>query len=131
MHVIDKIKVLNMHFLHIMKREVLWSQTKFLFVMDAEVGAPLENGEGIMVLDHEGAHYVVDALISNELYRSHVFAPEINWYLKQTQASHNEKNEILKKLYEMRFIRYTYAPKKMYAVTVDRTVLMIGEIEGL
>ena len=105
------------------------SQIKFLFVMDAEVGAPLENGEGIMVLDHEGAHYVVDALISNELYRSHVFAPEINWYLKQTQASHNEKNEILKKLYEMRFIRYTYAPKKMYAVTVDRTVLMIGESE--
>ncbi|KIM09823.1 MAG: hypothetical protein KU29_00765 [Sulfurovum sp. FS06-10] len=105
------------------------SQIKFLFVMDAEVGAPLENGEGIMVLDHEGAHYVTDALISNEMYRSHVFAPEINWYLIQTQAEHNEKNEMLKKLYEMRFIRYTHAPKKMHAVTVDRTVLMIGESE--
>ena len=105
------------------------SQIKFLFVMDAEVGAPLENGEGIMVLDHEGAHYVTNALISNELYRSHVFAPEINWYLKQTLADDNEKNEILKKLYEMRLIRYNHAPKKTYAVTVDRTVLFIGESE--
>ena len=105
------------------------SEIKFLFVMDAEVGAPLENGEGIMVLDHEGAHYVVDALISNEMYRSRVFAPEINWYLKQTQAEHEERKEILKKLYEMRFIRYTHAPKKSYAVTVDRSVMMIGESE--
>ena len=105
------------------------SQIKFLFVMDAEVGTPLENGEGIMVLDHEGAHYVVDALISNELYRSRVFAPEINWYLKQTQSEHEERKEILKKLYEMRFIRYTHAPKKSYAVTVDRSVMMIGESE--
>lgn len=105
------------------------SEIKFLFVMDAEVGAPLENGEGIMVLDHEGAHYVVDALISNEMYRSRVFAPEINWYLKQTQAEHEERKEILKKLYEMRFIRYSHAPKKSYAVTVDRSVMMIGASE--
>ena len=105
------------------------SEIKFLFVMDAEVGAPLENGEGIMVLYHEGAHYVVDALISNEMYRSRVFAPEINWYLKQTQAEHEERKEILKKLYEMRFIRYTHAPKKSYAVTVDRSVMMIGASE--
>lgn len=105
------------------------SEIKFLFVMDAEVGAPLENGEGIMVLDHEGAHYVTDALISNELYRSHVFAPEINWYLKQTQAEQDEKKEVLKKLYEMRFIRYTHAPKKRYTVTVDRSLLIVGESE--
>lgn len=97
--------------------------------MDAEVGAPLENGEGIMVLDHEGAHYVTDALISNELYRSRVFAPEINWYLKQTQAEQEEKKEVLKKLYEMRFIRYTHAPKKKHSVTINRTVMVIGQGE--
>ena len=105
------------------------SEIKFLFVTDSEVGAPIENGEGIFVLDPEGAHYVVDALISNELHRSHVFAPEINWYLRQTSADKEEKKEILKKLYEMRYVRYTHAPKKVYAINVNRTVMIIGESE--
>lgn len=117
-----------MHGVHGVKRGCM-SEITFLFVSDSEVGAPIENGEGIYVLDPEGAHYVVDALISNELHHSHVFAPEINWYLKQTVAEHDEKKEILKKFYEMRLIRYNHAPKKVYALNIDRTVMIIGESE--
>lgn len=105
------------------------SEITFLFVSDSEVGAPLENGEGVMVLDPEGAHYVTDALICNELYRSKVFAPEINWYLKQTVAEKEEKKEVLKQLYAMRLVRYNHAPKKVYALNIDRTVMIIGESE--
>ncbi len=81
-----------------------------------------------MVLDPEGAHYA-DALISNELHESKVFAPEINWYVKHSTADREELKEVLKKLYEMRFIRYTHAPKKTYTLTIDRSVMMIGESE--
>ncbi len=104
------------------------SQIKFLFISNPEIGAPIDNGEGIMVLDPEGAHYA-NALISNELHESKIFAPEINWYVKHSSENREDLKEVLKKLYEMRFIRYTHAPKKTYALTIDRSVMMIGESE--
>lgn len=104
------------------------SQLKYLFITDPEVGTPIYNGEGIMVLDPEGAHYA-NALIANEPHRGEVFAPEINWYLKNTQAGQEEQKEILKKLYEMRFIRYEHSPKKSNTLIINRSVLIIGESE--
>ena len=104
------------------------SEIKFLFVVDSDVGSPIDNGEGIVVVGVEGAYYVT-AQISNECHRSEVYAPEINWYLKQTCADKEEKKEILKKLYEMRYVRYTHAPKKVYAINVNRTVMIVGESE--
>jgi len=104
------------------------NQIKFLFVADSDIGSPLDNGEGISVLGVESACYVT-ALISNELYRSDVYAPEVNWYVKNALATKEEQKEVLKKLYEMRFIRYTHAPKKTYTLTIDRSVMVIGESE--
>ncbi len=104
------------------------SEIKFLFVADSDIGSPLDNGEGISVLGVESACYVT-ALISNELYRSDVYAPEVNWYVKNTFAPKEEQKEVLKKLYEMRFIRYTHAPKKTYTLTIDRSVMIIGQSE--
>ena len=79
------------------------SQIKFLLITGPEIEVPLENGEGIMVMDPEGAHYA-SALISNEPFQSKVFAPEINWYLKHTQADKEEQKRVLKLLYEIRAI---------------------------
>lgn len=104
------------------------SEIKFLFVMDTDVGSPIDNGEGITVLGVESAGYVT-AQISNELYRSEVYAPEVNWYLKQTCAQKEEQKEVLKQLYAMRFIRYEHAPKTTYTVVVDRSVMIVGESE--
>jgi len=104
------------------------SEIKFLFVADTDVGSPLGNGEGISVLGVESACYVT-ALISNELYRSDVYASEVNWYVKHAQANKEEQKEVIKKLYEMRFIRYNLAPKKSSSLTIDRSVMMIGESE--
>jgi len=102
------------------------SEIKFLFVADSDMGSPLDNGEGISVLGVESACYV-SALISNELYRSDVYAPEVNWYVKNTLSPKEEQKEVLKKLYDMRFIRYTHAPKKSHTLTIDRSVMMTGE----
>lgn len=83
------------------------SKIKFLFITDPEIETPLENGEGIMVMDPEGARYVT-AWISNAIYQSEIFAPEINWYLKHTEASNEEKRAILKILYEMRAMKHAH-----------------------
>lgn len=104
------------------------SEIKFLFVVDTDVGSPIDNGEGISVLGIESASYVT-SLISNEMYRSDIYAPEMNWYVKHTQAPKEEQKEVLKKLYEMRFIRHTHAPKKAQTLSIDRSVMMIGESE--
>ena len=104
------------------------SEIKFLFVMDTDVGSPIDNGEGITVLGVESAGYVT-AQISNELYRSDVYAPEINWYVRRTSAPREEQKEVLKQLYAMRSIRYEHAPKKTYTIVVDRSVMMVGESE--
>ncbi|MDD3324843.1 MAG: 4Fe-4S dicluster domain-containing protein [Sulfurospirillaceae bacterium] len=104
------------------------SQIRYLFVSDPEIGAPIENGEGIMVLDPEGANYA-DALISNEIHQSLVFAPEVNWYVKHTKAQPKEQKEVLKKLYEMRFIRHKYSPKESHNLVIGRSVMVIGDGE--
>jgi ferredoxin len=104
------------------------SEIKFLFVMDTDVGSPIDNGEGITVLGVESAGYVT-AQISNELYRSEVYAPEVNWYVRYTCAPKEEQKEVLKQLYAMRAIRYEHAPKKTYTIVVDRSVMIVGESE--
>lgn len=105
------------------------SEIKYLYVSDtAESEPPLQNGEGIMVIDAEGAYYI-NALISNELYNSDIYAPEINWYLKHTQADVDEKKDVFKKLYEIRYLRYKNAVIKKHSLDIDRNIAVIGDKE--
>lgn len=105
------------------------SQIKYLYISDtADTEPPLENGEGVMVIDAEGAYYI-SALISNELYNSDIYAPEINWYLKYTQADKDEKKEIFKILYEIRYIRHLHTVSKKDSLDVGRNIAIIGDGE--
>jgi ferredoxin len=105
------------------------SEIRYLYISDtAESEPPLQNGEGIMVIDAEGAYYI-SALISNELYNSDIYAPEINWYLKHTQADAEEKKDVFKKLYEIRYLRYKHTLIKKHSLEIERSVAIIGEKE--
>lgn len=105
------------------------SQIKFLYISDtADSEPPLENGEGIMVIDAEGAYYIT-SLICNELYNGEIYAPEINWYLKNTLEESEAKKEIFKALYEIRYIRHLNTSVKKYSLDVERSVAIIGEGE--
>lgn len=105
------------------------SQIKYLYISDtAESEPPVQNGEGIMVIDAEGAYYIT-ALISNELYNSDIYAPEINWYLRYTQEQSEAKKEIFKALYEIRYIRHKNSFVKKHSLDVQRSVAIIGEGE--
>lgn len=105
------------------------NEIKFLYISDtANVEAPLENGEGIMVIDAEGSYYV-DAWISNEIHCSKIFAPEINWYLQHTQSDSEEKKNVLKNLYKIREIRHSLSAAKEHREGVDRNIVIIGDEE--
>lgn len=69
------------------------------------------------------------AVISNHSQNCDIYAPEINWYLKNSIASAQIKVENLKRMYLSRMSRYEYGTDRDFCVPTPSTLLLIGEGE--
>ncbi|NPA87337.1 MAG: 4Fe-4S dicluster domain-containing protein [Epsilonproteobacteria bacterium] len=72
----------------------------------------------------------VKAIISNsKVIDSQIYAPEIDFYLKNTKDSTLEKIEALKKLYKIRSIKFDNAKYNEYSKQIGNRLLIIGDKE--
>lgn len=66
------------------------------------------------------------ALIANTKENSEIYAPEIDWYLSNSQASDEVKLENINRLFQTRLSIYDNAPYKEYSIEVPNTLAIIG-----
>ncbi|EDM24546.1 4Fe-4S dicluster domain-containing protein [Caminibacter mediatlanticus] len=71
-------------------------------------------------------------LICNKnLPNAEIYAPEIDFYLKNSEDSTFEKIQNINKLYEIRGIKLDFAKYNEYAKEIDNTLLVIGSKEEI
>lgn len=75
-------------------------------------------------------HSSAQTLVSNEKETAPLFAPEINWYLKNSLDSKEEKLKTLSLLYEARAIKFDHALHQDYEESVSPSLLVIGESQS-
>lgn len=66
------------------------------------------------------------AIISNKKQNCDIYAPEIDWYLKISQAEDEIKLENIDRFFQTRLSIYDHAPFKEYEVQVNSSLLLIG-----
>ncbi|PAF48649.1 hypothetical protein BKH41_05095 [Helicobacter sp. 12S02232-10] len=67
------------------------------------------------------------AIVSNNPKNCDIYAPEINWYLKNSKAPLEIKAQNLKRMYFSRMSRYEYGSDKDFYTKVSPTLLIIGK----
>lgn len=67
-----------------------------------------------------------EAIISNTKENCEVYAPEIDWYLSNSQASDEIKLDNIYRLFQTRLSIYDNAPYKEYHIEVPNTLAIIG-----
>ncbi|PAF52203.1 4Fe-4S binding protein [Helicobacter sp. 13S00477-4] len=97
---------------------------EFLFVNDPNFKLQIQGQEDwLMISDSPNFH----ATISNHPFNCDIYAPEINWYLKNSQASIQIKIQNIKRMYFSRMSRYDYGTERDFMTHVNPTLLIIGE----
>ncbi|PAF43826.1 4Fe-4S dicluster domain-containing protein [Helicobacter sp. 11S03491-1] len=69
------------------------------------------------------------AVVSNYSSNCDIYAPEINWYLKNSKASPEIKAQNIKRMYYSRMARYEYGTDRDFSTPTPPTLLIIGENE--
>lgn len=67
------------------------------------------------------------AVVSNHSQGCDIYAPEIDWYLKNSIASAQVKVQNLKRMYLSRMARYEYGTDMDFSIPTPPTLLLIGE----
>ncbi|PAF43600.1 4Fe-4S dicluster domain-containing protein [Helicobacter sp. 11S02596-1] len=97
----------------------------FLFVNNDKQFEPIANAtQDWLVVSPSADAY---ALISNNPTNCDIYAPEINWYLKNSQAPIAAKAQNIKRMYFSRMERYEYGIDKSFSTEVSPTLLIIGD----